>query len=391
MFVTLFASATSALADNIVSVGTALIPQGKTGSFAIELSNTDVFASSMEIHLTLPDGITFNGVTLSDRITDNPSVGKTINGQSVTITTLSTTNAPIAGSSGPLLFVSVSADATLEVGTTLTASVTKMEMAKKVGNGHEKYNPDPVNFGIEITDRMVLDETSPIAPAQLEGVNILVKRTIKAGQWSTLVLPFDMDDAQLTEAFGNDVQLAEYIDHEMNDEATLITVNFEDVDIASDGLIANYPYIIKTSKDITQFTVDDVDIDPDEENAFAEYSEGRGSKKKIYGTFRGTYHAGTVVPSNMLFISDNKFWYSKGLTKMKAFRGYFDFVDVLASVEDASSRISLHFGGSDATGVCLLSSPDSSSSTLYDLQGRRVSKSVKAGLYIRNGRKEVVR
>ena len=110
MLLTLFAGAVCASADNTVSVGTALIPQGKTGTFSIELTNTDQFASSMEVHLTLPEGITFEGVSLSSRLVDNPSVGNAINGQEVTITTLSTSNTAITGSSGPLLNITVSAD-----------------------------------------------------------------------------------------------------------------------------------------------------------------------------------------------------------------------------------------------------------------------------------------
>ena len=165
MLLALFAGVVTATADNTVSVGTALIPQGKTGTFSIELTNTDAFASSMEVHLTLPEGITFEGVALSDRFTDNPTVGKTINGQAVTITTLSSENKAITGNSGPLLLISVSADAELEVGEKLTASITKMELAKKVGDKHEKFNPEPFDFEMEITDRVILDENSTVAPA----------------------------------------------------------------------------------------------------------------------------------------------------------------------------------------------------------------------------------
>ena len=157
MLLTLFVGVVNATADNTVSVGEALILQGKTGTFSIELTNTDAFASSMELHFTLPNGITFESVALSNRFTDNPTVGPSINGQAVTITTLSTTNAALSGNSGPLFYVTVSADEGLAVGEKLTASITKMELAKKVGSGHEKFNPEPFDFQIEITYKVILD------------------------------------------------------------------------------------------------------------------------------------------------------------------------------------------------------------------------------------------
>lgn len=47
-------------------------------------------------------------------------------------------------------------------------------------------------------------------PEAAEGVNVRVKRTIKANEWSTLVLPFAMTAEQVKSAFGNDVQLADF-------------------------------------------------------------------------------------------------------------------------------------------------------------------------------------
>ena len=390
VLLTLFAGLVTATADNTVSVGTVLIPQGRTGSFSIELTNSDAFASSMEIHLTLPDGITYESVALSDRFTDNPTLGSTINGQAITITTLSTTNAAISGNSGPLFFVTVSADANLEVGEKLTASFTKIELAKKVGNGHEKFNPEPFDFVIEITDKVILDENSPIVPtATDEEVDILVKRTIKANQWSTICLPFDMTEEQLYEAFGNDVQLAEFDTEEgynVNDDGSIV-VNFIDTDL-EDGLYGNWPYIIMTSSNISQFEVS-AQISPEEADAIAEYTIGKGKNKRTVGTFTGTFHAGTVIPEYNLFLSDNKFYYSAGLTKCKAFRAYFWFEDILPDLNSAGSRFLINVSDGSLTSIREVMN-NSENSHIYDLQGRRVKEPVK-GLYIHNGRKEVVR
>lgn len=255
------------------------------------------------------------------------------------------------------------------------------------------YTTDEVQSTLTVTassdGRTLLDETSTTVPAAATNVNVRVKRTIKANEWSTLVLPFDMTEAQVKTAFGNDVQLAEYIEHEMNSTKTQLTVTFDDALLAQDGLMANNPYVIKTSKDITEFTVDGVTIAPDEDGAIAEFTNGRsGSRKEVYGTFKGTYHAQTVVPANCLFLSENQFWYSKGLTKMKAFRAYLDLVDVLASVENAGARITMNFGG-ETTGIGNVNANENDN-RYFDLQGRRVLKPGK-GLYIRNGKKEVIK
>jgi hypothetical protein len=121
----------------------------------------------------------------------------------------------------------------------------------------------------------------------------------------------------------------------------------------------------------------------------------------VYGTFIGTYHAQTVVPENCLFLNGSQFWYSKGLTKMKAFRAYFDLVDVLASVEGASSRINIKLGGGTKTGISQIENGRrNSEDAVYDLQGRRVSSKlndkgkmtndkVQKGLYIVNGKKVI--
>ena len=100
----------------------------------------------------------------------------------------------------------------------------------------------------------------------------------------------------------------------------------------------------------------------------------------------------TVLDQYTLFLNDNKFWYSAGKTKMKAFRAYFDFLDILTDVEDnyASRNITMSFNN-NTTGISTMHNSECiMHNSIYDLQGRRVVKPGK-GLYIKNGRKEVVR
>ena len=249
-----------------------------------------------------------------------------------------------------------------------------------------------VTIGEAVIVYTVLDENSTDVPAATSAaVDIKVLRTIKAGEWSTICLPFAMTGAEVKAAFGDGVQLADFVNYEINDEATQLSVNIDAL-VPANGIESNYPYLIKASKDVEEFTAKAI-IEPEEANATVEYDNGKsGSRRQVYGTFYGTFHAQTVVPMNCLFISGNQFWYSKGLTKMKAFRAYFDFVDILASVEGSSSRIIMNFSDDTTTGISSsLMNSEKVDNRVYDLQGRRVVEPVKKGLYIVNGKKVFIR
>ena len=77
---------------------------------------------------------------------------------------------------------------------------------------------------------------------------------------------------------------------------------------------------------------------------------------------------------------------------MKAFRGYFEFYDVLSDVENASARISFDFDDK-TTGVESLNIdhlPLTIDAPMYNLAGQRVNKSYK-GIVIQNGVKRVIK
>ena len=76
---------------------------------------------------------------------------------------------------------------------------------------------------------------------------------------------------------------------------------------------------------------------------------------------------------------------------MKAFRAYFEFLDVLAEVEEqygSGSRIFMNFVDNEATGIRNIKS--SEDGKYFDLEGRGV-KPTKKGLYIKDGKKVVIK
>ena len=284
--------------------------------------------------------------------------------------------------------MTLSAAETIDVGASLQAKLKNITMQPVEGS--KTYTFSGCQFAINISDPWItLDENSTTLPEASDGeTEIKVKRTLKANQWNTICFPFAMTAAQVYEAFGEDVQVAEFIEYESTDDLTSINVIFDEALLAEDGFMANYPYIIKTSKNITEFMVTSV-IEPDEENAVAEFTNGRnGSRKEVYGTFYGTLKAGGKVPANCLFLNGGDFWYSTGQSNIKAFRGYFDFVDVLASLENAASNAKMVFRG-ETTGIKGVT-VETANDDMYDLQGRRIVNPDK-GIYIKNGKKVVIK
>ena len=302
-----------------------------------------------------------------------------------------TVTQPIPSTTGAIVKITIKADAALAIGTTHVCKLFAINLTEP---DETKHTPDAITFNVKITEKTytILDETSTTAPVASGGpVDIKVNRTIQANEWSTLVLPFDMTEAQLKEALGSDVKLAEFVDYEAeytdDDVMTGLTVNFKATNL-SDGFYANYPYLVKTSKDITEFFVT-ATIDPDEEDAVAEFTNGKtGPKKEVYGKLIGTYHAGDAIPADGLFLSGNKFWYSTGATIIKAFRAYFMLNEVLSRVAEAKVRFIV---GEDATAIEGIT-PYMEDGVWYTLDGRQLNgKPTEKGVYIVNNKKVIIK
>lgn len=385
----------SSMADNITADNVNLLP-GKTVQLAINMENNERAYTAFWFELELPVGISVTNAVNSNRLPSNFSLtwDKVDNGEPNTYKFYGTefdteqSKQEISGTSGTILTLTFSAAETLEVGSTLVAKIKKISATSFEGN--ETYDFDDYSFTIKISDPWItLDENSTTLPEASDGeTQIKVKRTIKANQWNTICLPFAMTETQVYDAFGDDMQLYEFMEYEADENLTEIKVLFDVAHLGEDGFFANYPYIIKTSKDISEFMVTST-IEPDEENAVAEFTNGRtGSRKEVYGTFYGTLKAGGKVPANCLFLNGGDFWYSTGVSNLKAFRGYFEFVDILASIENSNSKIQIVFRD-ETTGIKNIETY-LNDEAIYDLQGRRVVEPGK-GVYIKKGKKIVIK
>lgn len=384
----LFAGVLGASAANEVTVSEALIPTGKSASFDIELSNPGDAFCAFQMDLKLPEGITFVSAEKSARFTAQSLGNAAQGGNVIRFTSVDTEgNDNYLGESGALFTVTVKDESGKAVGTKLAAQLLNMEFTRK---DESAFKPDAVDFNIEITDRVILDETSTELPNKESNANVLVKRSISADNWNTICLPFEMSETQLKSAFGDDVKLAELsgvdAEYDESDKCTAITISFS----SATALAANHPYIIKVTSAVSEFTVDNVTIAANEEGAYVEIDNGKtGSRRVVFGTYYGTLKAGQNVPKKNLFLSGNKFYYSTGSTTIKGFRGYFDIPDILSDFDTSAPAINIDIDGqtTKVDGLNVTYNDDQ----YYNLNGMKVENPTKKGVYIKNGKKVVIK
>jgi len=389
-----------AMADE-VTVETAQVRVGNSGVMRLVLTTdkTDYYRD-FQFTLELPAGITVKEIVDEEDATviTHGTTGDACSSKHVLASNIVQSEPQIVNyvvntltgnkiKSGILANVTLIPSNSLSVGNTLQGKVTGIEITDDQNGKHEFGD---VTFNIEIVENLiVLDEESASLPEAEEGANVKVLRTINANEWSTICLPFDMNEAQLTSAFGSDVKLAYFVDYSTtsnNTAISAISINFGSSS-AQDGLIANYPYLIQTSKNISEFVVEGISVNPNEEGAIAKYGTTDGPKTVVKGSFIGTLHAGEAIPANGLFLNGNKFYYSTGATTIKAFRGYFVLTDVLTD-KDAEARMILNIDG-QTTRVEGISSA-AADTNVYTLDGRRVSRTPQTkGVFIQNGKKVV--
>ena len=353
---------------------------GETISFSVNLSNgqADTY-TSLQFDLGLPTGITPTGTPTCSASWPGATGVVSAKGAFASAEVMAGTD--IEG----LVSVSLKVDEGMEYG---SYDVTLSNIQFRYGTEGAHDDAPDVTFKVNVVSMhtIILDENSTQMPASATGVIAKVLRTIRANEWSTICLPFAMSEEQVKAAFGDDVQLANFSSwsSEEDNDGNIIRLNISFNNVTA--IEANHPYVIKVTGAISEFSVTGVDLVVE-----AEPTVQVGTKKADRGYFTGCYVANTLVPEDGLFLYGNKFWYSKGLTMMKAFRAYFELADVLTAVEEADARITMLFEDSETNGVNdVRGKKEAVRCESYDLQGRKIQKPAK-GLYIKNGRKELVR
>ena len=208
----------------------------------------------------------------------------------------------------------------------------------------------------------------------------------KDDSWNTLCLPFDMTEAQVTAQLAPEGLMeldteGTYDGHTTGLEGNTLYLNFKD----ATTITAGKPYIIKWSSGdaIENPTFTNVTID-----GAAALSVGNGDV-----TFVGTYNPVPLTKDDKtsLYLGDSNtlYWPNVDSFKVNAFRAYFK----LSGAATGARQFVLNFGD-EASGISatLNDKGEMINEKYYDLQGRRLSSQpAKAGLYINNGKKIIIK
>ena len=193
--------ASTKAADGIVA-SDINVPQGGSAKLSVQLNNTvrDNYGG-FQFELKLPAGISATSIEQAARL-------KAIEGYTLimnltnaanniyTVLGYNTSRTNISGTSGDIAYITLSDGTSSEVGSSMTGRLQNVVLSTTDAT---PLNIDAANATFTITiaappAKVTLDENSTTAPEASEGaVNVTVNRTIKANEWSTICLPFDMN------------------------------------------------------------------------------------------------------------------------------------------------------------------------------------------------------
>lgn len=399
----LFIAAFFALSGNITAASyTISVPnftgyKGSDATMAINLNN-DAIVSGAQFDMTLPEGVTFAGYELTDRCTGmTMSSGNGI--YMLYSMPVEGVKYTIAAGNGTIMNFKLNIAETVIPGDyTITFDNVRIS-----GQNNEPVSSTIASATLTVKEMatVTLDEESTTIPtATTEPVIAKVKRSIKAGQWSTICLPFAMTADQLTEAFGDGVALAEFTDYKVEEnnytKPSGITLEFTKL-AATAGTVANNPYLIKVANDITYadgFTVKNVTLNPDKNKtrAFKTITDEDYNDYTI--NFIGNL-AKTKLSINSFFISEGKFYKVTTSDKYtKGFRACFRLSNTIAPT--FAKPMSIDIDGEATSIIEIKANERTLTDGVYTINGQYVGKNVDSntlpkGVYIFNGKKKIVK
>lgn len=382
-----------------------LVPQGGVGSLAInfEFAEENKFAG-YSFDIALPEGFTLKA--------DDYTAGECHVDHSFTINykeeegvwsvgCLSLKSELLKGTNGMLIAIPIQVTSEVSIGSKYPAKVQNINFGTKGGTLVPFEND--VEFEIEISDKWILDENSSVPPvASGKPVDVKVIRTVKANQWSTIVLPFTMAQAEVQEVFGETASIAvldtwvvtDYDEETLDVNAVELRFKKPSNVQLKKGFQAGQIYLLKSANAVESFEVGSVEITSTSVEASQVKESGDWEST---GYVRGTY-VKTKVPAQGLFISNNQFWYSTGKTNIKGFRAWFDLGEVVSASYNTGSgaKITITVDG-EATNVDGIPSYQRVVEGVYDLSGRKIKiegndlNKLQKGVYIIDGKKVTIK
>lgn len=263
-----------------------------------------------------------------------------------------------------------------ELSSALDVTLT-IHVASDGGNNYPGfYEPKLLAMPMDVT----LEDTKTYDEAPALVANVTLDRKL-GEKWNTIVLPFALTEAQVTEMFGEGAKVAAYKGSTVNDEH--VTLNFEE----QTSMVANTPYMIKPGTNASK-KVNGVVL----ESA----SELKVEDANNHGIdFVGNYTKDLSLQKNCFFISNNIFYRASGQETMKAYRATFQ---VPSTMSGAKTMNTVFVGeGGSVTAIDDVQVSPQASFDVYHINGMLVKKNaidlngLDKGIYIINGKKYVVK
>lgn len=335
---------------------TQIVQVANIGNGYNELSN--LIDDSMDTYLTLPLGVDLGGSTISvnmgkvvDKgqqlvmVTQNLALGLGASlGEGLKLTTYlddekqeeltswKVLGADVIGSKGDSYAVLNPTKSFDQVRITPVKALSALENLQIKGFAlRTDMNDDGTLNGYD--DLLVLDENKTLAVTKsYTGAKMLLHRTFtknatndKKG-WNSIILPVDMTAAQVKEAFGDGVQMAEFDRLENN------WIKFSTVNVAVDGVVLhkNTPYIIYPTKEPLgnySYTIDGVTkildghvyvangINYDDQTSNLTHTVNGGGM-----TYTGSYSNPTTVSADSYMFSKGDLIHTNKSHDVKAYR-----------------------------------------------------------------------
>lgn len=403
---------------------TQMVQVANIGNGYNELSN--LIDDSMDTYLTLPLGVDLGGSTISvnmgkvvDKgqqlvmVTQNLALGLGASlGEGLKLTTYlddekqeeltswKVLGADVIGSKGDSYAVLNPTKSFDQVRITPVKALSALENLQIKGFAlRTDMNDDGTLKGND--NILVLDEDKTLTVTKsYTGATMLLHRTFtksadnnKKG-WNSIILPVDMTAAQVKEAFGEGVQMAEFDRLENN------WIKFSTVNVAADGVVLhkNTPYIIYPTKEPLgnySYTIDGVTkildghvyvangINYDDQTSNLTHTVNGGGM-----TYTGSYDSKTVVSADSYMFSKGDLVHTNKEHTVKAYRCWLK--------EDASSGKMLMFsldgnGLDGTTGIQVIEENKQNTNTgIYNLGGVHMNTNnvdkLPKGVYVVNNK-----
>lgn len=201
--------------------------------------------------------------------------------------------------------------------------------------------------------------------------NVEVKRTLKAGNWNTFCVPFDMTADEIADNLGTEAEVKQLNGLDVNGEE--FNMHF----VTTTNIEAGIPYMVRVQSAVSTIHVMNKMVDTTESDPSATVVDGLGNSL----TFHGNY-AQMSAPHDSFIISNNLFYIVNSTVAVKGFRGYITTEG--ATGEPQTRTLNYSFDSSNVTEINKQTLQQYN--RIFDSQGRMHNK-LQRGVNIVNGHK----